>query len=71
MTFTFPDGREGDLGKCRSCGAEVVFVTNPKTGKSPPYNPTEVTVDGKTHKAGASHFATCPQAPDWRGKAKT
>jgi hypothetical protein len=65
------DISKGDLGKCRSCGADVVFVFNPKSGKSPPYNPTEQVVHGKTYPVGASHFATCPQAPSWRGKAKS
>jgi hypothetical protein len=51
-----PDGREGEAGNCRSCGAPVVWVVNPKTGKRPPYN-----------EDGTSHFATCPQAAAWKG----
>lgn len=54
-----PDGRVGDLGTCRSCGAEVVWVANPKTGKRPPYN-----------RDGISHFATCPQAGTWKGRSR-
>jgi hypothetical protein len=59
MTVKLPDGREGDAGKCRSCGAEVAFVYNPKSGKTPPFNLTEVVIEDKTYPAGASHFATC------------
>lgn len=54
-----PDGREGDAGTCRSCGASVVWVENPKTGKRPPYD-----MDGK------SHFATCPQSTAWHGRSE-
>jgi hypothetical protein len=61
MRAKLPDGRMGDLAKCRSpkCGAVVVFATNPKTGKTPPYD-----LDG------TPHFATCPDAESFRGKAK-
>lgn len=54
-----PGRGPGDMGTCRSCGAMVVWVLNPKTGKRPPYNAD-----------GTSHFATCPQAPSWKGKAR-
>lgn len=61
MNATLPDGRVGALSNCRSkkCGAPVVFVTNPKTGKTPPFD-----LDGN------SHFATCPDAQSFKGKAK-
>jgi hypothetical protein len=42
-------------GNCRSCGQAVRFIRNAETGKSPPSN-----LDG------TSHFATCPQAGQWR-----
>lgn len=50
-----PDGRWGSRGKCRSCEAEVVFVRNPSSGKTPPYE-----LDG------TSHFDVCPDASRWR-----
>ena len=56
--LALPDGRAGELGHCRSCGADVVFVENPKTGKRPPYD-----LDGK------SHFGTCPEAEAWKGQS--
>jgi len=56
--YVLPDGRVGELGTCRSCGAEVVWVVMP-SGKRPPFN-----------KDGVSHFATCPQSTSWKGKAR-
>src|SRR5438094_7831760 len=46
---------EGDKGTCRSCGAPIVWVISPKSGKKMPVNPD-----------GRSHFSTCPQAQEWR-----
>jgi len=45
-------------GTCRSCHAAIVWVKNQKTGKWSPMN-----------RDGTSHFATCPQAKDWRRPA--
>lgn len=53
-----PNGLEREAGRCRSCGAAVVFVLNPRTGRRPPYDPS-----------GDSHFATCPDAQRWRGRS--
>jgi hypothetical protein len=39
---------------CRSCDARVLWLTS-KAGRHAPFDP-----DGK------SHFATCPDAPEWR-----
>lgn len=44
---------EGDPGKCRSCGAPVIWGYT-KAGKRCPFDPD-----------GTSHFATCPQAKTW------
>ena len=66
--------------RCRSCNAEVVWART-KAGKLNPMQldarGTWVIVDGtaRTMELGdtgpyySSHFATCPQANDWR-KAK-
>jgi len=52
---------------CRSCHAEIVFLTT-RTGKTIPVNaetvgPEDREFDPVRH---TSHFATCPQAPQWR-----
>lgn len=46
----------GNTGNCRSCRAEVMWVTT-AAGKRMPID-----------RDGKSHFATCPQADDWRRK---
>lgn len=46
----------GDVGRCRSCRAEVMWVTT-AAGKRMPID-----------RDGTSHFATCPDAKDWRRK---
>lgn len=56
---------------CRSCGVMVFFVMQP-SGKP---MPIDVLVQGgkmphpkdKSDGRGVSHFATCPQASQWRG----
>lgn len=67
------------MGKCRSCGAEVIWVKTAK-GKSMPLEacaPSEgniritdnVAVYGQKGSGPyISHFSTCPQAGDWRKK---
>ncbi len=60
----------GGPGKCRSCGADVVFVET-ANGKRPPFNPVPMAdTKGVLQPAGATHFATCPAAEEWKGKAK-
>jgi hypothetical protein len=56
---------------CRSCAAECRWVTT-RAGKHMLINlegslPTDFAFDASRH---ASHFATCPQAPEWRKKHK-
>lgn len=48
-----------DLGHCRSCGAEIMWTINEKSGRRSPVN-----LDG------VSHFATCPDAAKWRKRRK-
>jgi hypothetical protein len=57
--FLVPEGYIPDehSARCRSCGALICWVKTPRD-KRMPINP-----DGK------SHFATCPQANDWRRRA--
>lgn len=57
-TWAVPLGWTADnVGHCRSCGATVMWCWTP-AGRKAPIDP-----DGK------SHFATCPQAADWRRRA--
>ena len=59
------------MAKCRSCGAEIVWVKTLQ-GKNMPIDAE--TDDGSglfDHNVHVSHFATCPDAPSWRrDKAK-
>ena len=58
-------------GKCRSCGAEVIWTTT-TSGKVIPLDPktyTVVTPVGTTVTGRQSHFATCPHAKQWRKNA--
>jgi hypothetical protein len=55
--------------KCRSCGAEIIFLMTDK-GKRIPVDadtvqPKDDYFDANRHKA---HFATCPQSQKWRKK---
>lgn len=57
-TWTVPLGwRADDEGVCRSCHAEVLWCFTPSEKKAP------------INRDGTSHFATCPQANDWRKRA--
>ena len=49
----------GEAGKCRSCGSDIFWGYNEKSQKRMPTNPD-----------GVSHFATCPQAEQWRSRAQ-
>lgn len=52
--FEIRELRSKDLGTCRSCGATVRWAET-KTGKKMPLDAD-----------GTSHFATCPDADQWR-----
>lgn len=55
---------------CRSCGHQIVWFRNHKTGKLMPVN-AETVEAGDTEldlPRHVSHFATCPQANEWRSK---
>lgn len=55
---SLPEGWEPQgTGECRSCHAPVTWARHSRTGSRAPFNPD-----------GISHYATCPQAPDWRKK---
>jgi hypothetical protein len=54
--FPMPEGWIwADWGTCRSCGAQIAWLVNDKSGKRSPFD-----LDG------TNHFATCPQADSWR-----
>jgi hypothetical protein len=49
---------EGDVfAHCRSCQAAIGWYEHNESKKRAPFNPD-----------GTSHFATCPQADQWRKK---
>ena len=57
-------------GKCRSCGADIVWIETAK-GKSHPCDPglkTVLTPEGIFLKGNESHFKSCPDADLWRKK---
>jgi hypothetical protein len=54
-TWTIPLGWTADnVGRCRSCGAPVMWCVTP-AGKKAPVNPD-----------GTSHFSNCPDSAAWR-----
>lgn len=68
------------MASCNSCGAEIVWART-ATGKAMPMERDDggdwVIVDGEARRAVlvrkgtpryVSHFAKCPQAPQWRQK---
>ena len=63
--MTLVDGKRGRLGPCNGphCGAIVVWVFNPKTGRTSPY---DVQPDPKHPERALSHFVTCPDAERFR-----
>lgn len=61
------------MDKCQSCGADIYWIKSKKTGKPIPCNPEKfriVTEDGRVEVGYRAHFATCPQAKEWRKKEK-
>lgn len=60
---TFPIPPAAPVVGCRSCRAPVVWITT-AAGKRMPVD--YVREAGQPPPAGASHFATCPNAADWR-----
>lgn len=50
--------------RCRSCGAMVVWAKTSKGADIPLNVAAQVTIAGKHY--GRTHFATCPQAREWR-----
>jgi hypothetical protein len=68
-----------EKGTCKSCGAEVVWITMKGSGRPNPLNPVpqrRIVIEsrGDEDPVGVvvatyeSHFATCPQAKQWRKK---
>ena len=56
--WTVPEGWTPDnIGRCRSCGAEVLWCLTPR-GKKAPLNAD-----------GTSNFSNCPQSDQWRRRA--
>jgi len=69
-------------GRCRSCGADVEWAEVVSSGKRMPFDPPIVAVrtqgsilegEGRVIEivettVTTSHFASCPQAEQWRRK---
>lgn len=51
-----PGYTQGQPGTCRGCGAAIYWWMTP-AGKRSPHD-----------QDGTSHFATCPEAPQFRGR---
>lgn len=49
--------KAGDVGRCRSCGQEVMWATTPNEKRAP------------LNRDGTSHFSNCPEAAKWRKRA--
>jgi hypothetical protein len=57
LGWTVPEGWKPDnVGRCRSCDAEILWCWTPANRKAP------------VNRDGISHFATCPAAGQWRKK---
>ncbi len=68
------------MAECRSCDAEVMWIKLRPMMKAHPVNPvpSKVIVLGDIRSGGnpvgkmvdgyVSHFATCPQADEWRNR---
>jgi hypothetical protein len=60
------------MAKCKSCGAEIVWIKT-IAGNPMPCDPAEqtfVTNDGQTLKGRVPHWATCPDSKKWKGKSQ-
>ena len=60
------------MSNCRSCGAEVLWVVM-ESGAKMICNPKELSFvvlgqfdKGKTYRGYEPHWATCPDAKEWR-----
>ena len=58
--------------RCKSCGAAITWVKNVKTGARSPINGGIACVvdDQVDLKKTPSHYSTCPQRDEWRGKGR-
>lgn len=76
----YADSRGKD--RCRSCGAPIEWAEVVASGKRMPFdrelvvvrtegNPiTGRVIEHVDTSISASHFATCPDAQDWRGRKR-
>jgi hypothetical protein len=54
-----PGVGRGERGTCRGCQAEIWWAKHPTSGRAHPFNAD-----------GVSHFATCPNAGEFRGERR-
>lgn len=57
-----PDAPESH---CRSCGAAIIWITNPAKGTQIPLSVATITTDALGQRVAVSHFTDCPQAKGW------
>ena len=60
------------MAKCKSCGADIIWIEM-QSGKKMPCNSektTIVTEDGKTITGYIPHWATCPNAQNFKKRGK-
>lgn len=65
--FIIPD--DADEGRCRSCGAGVIWITT-QSGAKMPISAKTVKTDALGVRRGMTHFADCPNAKRWSGKGR-
>lgn len=57
-------------GECKGCGAQVLWVRMPATGRPMPLDRRRTTIivpeTGAVVTGHLSHFATCPKAGEFR-----
>ena len=49
-------GMIGDVGVCKGCGQNIIWIKNPKSGKLMPISTAN----------GVNHFADCPKADQFK-----
>lgn len=60
--FPVPDR---DEARCASCGAAIIWTTNPQSGARLPLSVATIVADCFGQRVAASHFTDCPQAAGW------
>jgi endogenous inhibitor of DNA gyrase (YacG/DUF329 family) len=65
--FPVPDK---DESRCASCGAAIIWTTNPMKGTRIPLSVATIMTDVLGQRVAASHFTDCPHAKGWTKRGK-